>query len=305
MKKLELLRELAKRKMKDYEGLDFTQEHALYHNLGVFFSAEGHVLRALRYQLELWFGKYLLLKSQKIKPTYINAAYLGDIAYIRKQYKSAIRWYQAACDIQSTWVSEYSLCLSLYKDRQIQKALLKTQKLYDDFCMGRVAVRARNHEKAFCLVESFYLLLLAEVGGDPLSIRDEDYIFENCDMDCGLYIGYFLKNDGFTHRYLHYLLDEKPGIIFRKVDYALMVDCILKTNDEKLLETLLSLYSEEDDPLSWKFGWNIPSNKRVTRHIQKLLKSSSYRKQQLKRVQQDPERVLLYVMEHYILEDET
>jgi hypothetical protein len=41
--------------MKEYDNLEMAQEYALYHNLGVYYCAEGHALRGLKNQLDFCF----------------------------------------------------------------------------------------------------------------------------------------------------------------------------------------------------------------------------------------------------------
>ena len=260
--------------MKEYSDLELMQEYALYHNLGVYYCAEGHVLRGLKNRLDFLFGEYLLLQSQKKNPTYVNYTFLGHVSYQKKKYKSAIRYYQQASHIMQTWECEYNLAISFYKDNQIQKAFLKIKKLYDMIHNHAIVIDDYTREDAFYLIDSFYFLLLAKRKVSPFEIVDESYVFENCSLECGLYIGYFLKDYEITYRYLQMLFCKNPRIIFSESDYALIVDCILHKNDKIFLKKFLAYHSDERDIISL---------------LNQLITNKEYRISQLMHFQLDPE----------------
>lgn len=286
MNKCKLLYILANRKMKEYDNLEMAQEYALYHNLGVYYCAEGHALRGLKNQLDFCFGKYLLLQSQKLNPSYINYTFLGHISYQKKKYKSAIKYYQKASNIMLTWECEYNLALSFYKDNQIQCAFQKIKRLYDMIHSESIFLDNYIKEDAFYLIDSFYFLLLAENKISPFEFVDESFVFKNCSLDCGLYIGYFLNNYEITHRYLQILFCKNPRIYFEKNDYALIVDCLLQTNDNKLLHKFL-LYNADD--------------KHLIRMLNKLIANKIYRKKRLAHIQLNPEPA--EIIEQYIFKN--
>lgn len=239
-----------------------------FNNLGAFYIAHGMELSNGEVVNANKSGLNLLKKAASLSKSYINLMAIGDWYFDNKDYLNAENYYRQAC-----WVSESSDALANLG------SVLFIQKKYNeaDTMLKRALLNCDEDKKgSINLTYAFSLIQRNMTGREVQEILESLEEIENQDV---IALAYFNGNMKLVEKLFEsmseYWLLDIPTM-------AIVVDCLLKLNQQHKAEKILDLHIEK------LLGYDCVDKKEIA-SLTKIIKNAHLRNTEISKYRYFPE----------------